>query len=144
MAVTVTSATEANKAVVRRFLEEVINRHQLGLVDDLFTADFVLHLAGKAEPLHGPAWIREIAAHFRTAFPDWKNDLDALEIIAEGDKVVSRWFEGGTHRGPFQGIPRTGRFVRMAGIDVFRFEDGRIAEQWVYADMTAFLAELKR
>ena len=67
------------------------------------------------------------------AFSDLKRPVDAL--VAEGDKVVARWTSTGTHDGPFQGIPPTGKTVTTTGITIFRLEDGKIVEEWSESDM---------
>ena len=133
-------SAEENKAIVRKFIDEVVNKHNLKTVDELFAPDFVLHIAGNPEPMHGPESIKQADKMFSVAFPDWHNTLD--DLIAEGDKVVTRWTERGTHRGEFQGISPTGKQVTLAGMDLFLIKNGKIVEQWVYADMPGFMQQL--
>src|SRR3989442_340638 len=121
-------STEENKAIIHRFLDEVVNKHNLNTVDELFDPNFVLHMGG-SETRRGPEIIKQTASLFATAFPDWQNTLD--DLIADGDKVVTRWSERGTHLGAFQGIAPTGKQVTLTGTDIFRVADGRIVEQWV-------------
>ena len=133
-------SAEENKTVVRRFVEEVVNRHNLDAVDELFADKYILHLAGNPEPIRGRQNVKHTAAMFRAAFPDWSDTIE--DIIAEGEKVMLRWTERGTHQGEFQGMPATGRQVTLTGIDLLRLFEGRIAEQWVQADMLGFMGQL--
>src|SRR3974377_800887 len=95
-----------NKAGLASFVEEVINEGQLERADDLVAVDFV-----ELDPLPGQQQGREglkqgISA-FLTAFPHIRWGIE--EMVAEGDKVFSRFTWHGTHRGEFFGVPATGR-----------------------------------
>lgn len=77
---------------------------------------------------------------FRTAFPDLQ--LTIADEIAAGDKVVQRLTATGTHRGPFMGIPPTGKRVTMSSIEIMRVAGGRIAEHWDEFDVAGVLQQL--
>lgn len=132
--------TEENKAIVRKFIEEVVNKHNLEVVDELFAPTYVLHLAGNPEPMKGAESVKQAAQMYSSAFPDWHNTLDM--VIAEGNIVVTQWTERGTHQGVFQGIAPTGKQVTFIGMDIFRIDNGKIVEQWVYADMLGFMQQI--
>lgn len=131
---------EENKVIVRRFVEAVVNRGNLTAVDELFHPEYVLHIPASAEPILGVESVKRTSALFRSAFPDWHDTID--DMIASGDKVVTRWTERGTHKGEFQGIAPTGKQVRLTGIDVFRLKDGKIVEQWLQMDMLGMMQQL--
>jgi predicted ester cyclase len=118
----------ANKALVRRFMEEVFNRGNLAVVDELWKPDGIE--AGK-----------RATEHLRTAFPDYHRTIEAQ--VAEGDTVVTRWTARGTHRGPFRSgvlgrtLAPTGRRVEVPGISIHRLAGGRIVESWVQGNDSA-------
>jgi len=131
-------STEENKALVRRFDEAVWNRRDPSLVDELFAPSHVFRAAG-SPPLDREGH-KQMIAHFQGAFPDGRNTTD--ELIAEGDKVASRWTYRGTHRGAFQGIPPTGKQVTLTGISLWRVEGGQIVESWHEADFLGLMHQL--
>jgi predicted ester cyclase len=108
------------KAVVRRLIEEVLNGGRLDVIDELYTPE----LARGAR-----RWITP----FRESFPDV--EMQIVDLIAEGEKVVGRFRCSATHRGPWRGHPPSGRrFERVDEIYIFRVEDGRISEAWGIED----------
>jgi ubiquinone/menaquinone biosynthesis C-methylase UbiE/predicted ester cyclase len=111
------------KAVVRRLIEEVMNRGRLELIDELYAPDVAVGAR---------RWI----APFRESFPDV--EMEIVELIAEGEKVVGRFRCSATHLGPWRGRPPTGR--RFDGVDevsIFRVKEGRITEAWGLEDTRA-------
>ena len=117
---------EANKAVVRRWIE-ARNANDIEAAAACWT---------EAER----AGLRRAFAGMTEAFPDVRITEEAL--IGEGDAVVLRWAFRGTHRGPFRGIPPTGRTVDWTGIDIYTVAAGRIAELVREADTLALLQQL--
>jgi steroid delta-isomerase-like uncharacterized protein len=132
-------STEANKAAYRRLIEEVFNRGNLAVVDELVAADAVDHsgMPGRPEGAEGVKWA---ARMFRTAFPDLHFTVE--DQVAEDDRLVNRFTVRGTHRGEFMGIPPTGRQVTVGGIDLIRVRDGRAVEHWVHMDMLGLMQQL--
>jgi steroid delta-isomerase-like uncharacterized protein len=128
-----------NKAVVRRFYDEVISRGNFGAAADFMTADFVEHEPLPVEGTGVDAFTRFFTM-LRGAFPDLRADVD--DLIAEDDKVMARVTMHGTHDGTFLQIPPTGRPVTMPAIDVLRVVDGKIAEHWGVADNLGLLQQL--
>jgi len=118
---------QENKALARRFNEEVWGRGDEAALEELLAPSFVDHdpLPGQTPDLEGH---RQILAAFRGAFPDL--NVTTEDVVAEGEKVVSRWTARGTHRGVLMGIEPTGNEVTIEGIDVLRVAGGRIAERW--------------
>src|ERR1700736_143286 len=130
-------STEQNKAVVRRFVEEVINKHNLARIDELFTPDYVNHAPGLPP---GREAEKQLNSASFAAFPDARVTIE--DLVAEGDKVVARVSYRGTHTGDFMGIPPTGKQFIVTGAGVFRVADGKIAEQWSNLDMLSLMQQL--
>jgi len=119
---------EENKALVRRLIEDVWNGGHLQLLDEMFAEGATLTVGGRTSPPGGPAQVRAVVAHWRSAFPDFHFEL--ADLIAEGDRVVVRVPFTGTQTGRLMDIGPTGRTVRVAEILILRIQDGRIAEGW--------------
>lgn len=122
--------TSHNKGLVRRFVEEVVNRGNKKLLADLVAADHVRHAPDG--DLYGHEGVRIDVAEWRAGFPDLTLVLE--DLIAEGDRVVSRFVLRGTHAGPFRGVAPTGRRVELAGIGIDRICRGQLAESWLVVD----------
>ena len=88
----------------------------------------------------GAQALKEVFARLHTAYPDLHVAIE--DLIAEGDKVVSRNVVTGTHRGEYMGIPPTGKAVSYNEIFIFRFVNGRIAETWGVVDVLSQLKQL--
>ena len=133
------SDEERNKALLRRFYEELWSQGDLDAISELVADDFVDH-----HPLPGAPPGREglaaLITTWRTAFPDMRETCEAL--IAEGDKVVGRFTMRGTHSGEFMGVPRTGQRVTMSGIDIVRVAGGKIAEFWYGEHLLELMQQL--
>jgi predicted ester cyclase len=119
---------EANKAVVRRLVDEVLNGGHLELIDELYAPE----LATGAR-----RWITP----FRASFPDVH--MEIVDLIAEADKVVDRFTCSATHLGEWLGQAPTGRrFERVDEVSIFRMRDGRIVHAWSLEDTLARLRQL--
>jgi steroid delta-isomerase-like uncharacterized protein len=122
-------STETNKAIVRRYIEQVFNERRHDLVEEFLVEGIQFHGAGIVPGLAAAEqWVAMLAA----AYPDQHVAID--DVIAEGDRVVVRSTLNGTHQGEMQGIPATGRPVTQPSISVFRLDKGKIAEGWFAAD----------
>jgi len=132
-------ATEENKAIVRRFVEEVQNRQNLGALNELFSPDFVDHSGISTLPptLDGT---KQFFTKLFTAFPDISATIH--DQVADGDKVVTRKTFQGTHQGEYMGIPPTGKHVVVDVIDIFRILGGKITDHWAVADMLGLMQQL--
>ena len=128
----------ANKALVRRFVEQVISQGNLAVVDELVAGDYVYH--GPGMQVGGPDGLKQLFTMLRAAFPDWQETLE--DLIADGDKVVFRVTGHGTHQGEFMGLPPTGKRVTVAGIDLVRIEAGKLSEHWANFDQLGLLQQL--
>jgi steroid delta-isomerase-like uncharacterized protein len=137
-----TAETERNKAIARAFSDgmntndpEIMSR----TIDELVEPDALIRT-----PLPigvtGAQALKEVFTRLHRAYPDLHVGIE--DLIAEGDKVVSRNVVTGTHRGEYMGIQPTGKFVTYNEIFVFRIRDGRIAETWGVVDVLAQLRQL--
>src|ERR687894_2557249 len=116
-----------NKTVAVRFNEDVWGRGDEAALEELLAPDFVEHdpLSGQSPDREGH---RQILAAFRSAFPDLH--VTTEDVVAEGDKVVSRWTARGTHQGDLMGVAPTGNRVEVMGVTISRIEGGKIVEEW--------------
>ena len=131
---------QRNKAVVERLVRDVVNGGQMDLLDEVLADDFVAHGVGKVPS--GPEGMRGLIDTWRTAFPDWQDQID--EIVAEGDLVVLKITARGTHEGPLMGVEPTGEAVEWGMIEMVRLADGKIAEQWGYSDFSEVVRRLRK
>lgn len=132
-------STDDNKAVVRRYVDEVWNRRDLDLIDELLAPDYKRYMGAGGEAL-GRDGQRNRISGLQAAFPDVT--LDVQDLVAEGDRVVFRAILRGTHRHPFQGVEPTGRPVAIEAVDVVRVSNGRLVEHWGVLDMLTLLRQI--
>ena len=131
---------EANKELIRRLVTEGWGKGDQATVDVLLAPSFVDHAAELGGGASDAAGFKAQVREFRSAFPDGSTQID--DLIAEDDKVVLRWTDGGTHRGPFMGVAPTGKRVALTGIDIYRVADGKIVEYWCSEDVLGLLEQL--
>jgi steroid delta-isomerase-like uncharacterized protein len=131
-------STETNREIVRRYHEEVLNGREIALLDELAASDYEEHdpLPGQRTGLDGlkdrvGMFLEGLSPHFTIE-----------DVIAEDQKVVVRWTNSGTHVGEFFGIPPTGKSFQIAGIDIHRLQDGKMAEHWHVVDVFGMLQQL--
>jgi steroid delta-isomerase-like uncharacterized protein len=128
-----------NSVVVQRFLEEVINQGRLEQADEIVAEDFV-----ELDPLPGQRQGREglkgVVGMLRTAFPDMHWVVE--EMIAEGEKVVTRFTWTGTQQGTFMGIPATGRSVVVKGVVIDRIVGGMMTDSRILMDTMGMMQQL--
>jgi steroid delta-isomerase-like uncharacterized protein len=132
------SSTDENKQLLRRYYEEVLNKGDVELLDELATANYIENdpLPGQGEQLDGlKGRVKAIQAGLDPKFI-------IEDMIAEGDKVVVRWTNSGIHKGDFLGMPPTGKSFTIPGIDIHRLENGKMAEHWHVVDQLGQLMQL--
>ena len=134
-------SSEQQKAVVDRFVTEMLNGQNLAVAEELFTADFVDHDADDPEGrVSGVDGARAEVGAFLTAFPDMHVRTD--QVISEGATVIYRGTVSGTHTGDFFGIPPSGQSMSVWVWQAFRFEGDKIAEAWLHIDRLSLLQQL--
>jgi predicted ester cyclase len=131
--------SEENKALVRRFLEEVINQADMAAFDELVAEDAIDYASPPGSPPGREGW-KESRLTFKAAFPDGRWEL--ADIVAEGDLVVVRTPFVGTHQGEFFGAPPTGRRVTFDSIHTVRIAGGQIVEHWANGDDLGLMMQI--
>jgi predicted ester cyclase len=128
------STQEQNKAIVRRYFEEMVRKGNLNAVEDLIAPNFVRHHNGVSEQVDrfGPEEIIRAVKFMHSAFDDYKEKIELM--IAEGDTVACRVRLSGIHRGEFYGIAPTFKRVEWVGDMFVRIANGKIVEMWTLAD----------
>ncbi len=132
--------SEVNKTIVRRLIEEVWNKGNLSLVDELFTPNYEHHDASSPDFGRGPESEKKRATLYRTAFPDLRVTIE--DIIAEGETVMARWSCRGTHKGDLSGIAPTGKQFTISGVSIARFSGSKMAEGYVNWDALGLMQQL--
>lgn len=131
--------TERNKAVIRRFVEEVQNGKDFDVYDELNDPDFVNLSSPPGVPSDREGGKLFLQA-FAQAYPDATFTVDAM--IAEGDQVMTKKTMSGTNTGDFAGVPATGRRVTFQYVDIMSVRDGRIVQHWNILDQFSWLTQL--
>ena len=131
-------STEKNKDVASRWYEEVFNTGNVELINELFATNFVER--DPSNPVPGLEGVRQLVMMYRSGFPDLHITIE--DWVVEGDKVAARFTARGTHKGPLMGVPPTGKQTTITGIDILRFENGKIAEHWGNQDLLGMLQQL--
>lgn len=121
------AAEEANKALARRWFDDVINRRDLDAIAEIYSADYVHHGQGDLQ-LHGPERVRGFAAAILAASSD-RHAVVERQVV-EGDRVVTQFVSRGTQTGAYRGIPPSGKEWVVEGIVISRIEGGKIVEDW--------------
>jgi steroid delta-isomerase-like uncharacterized protein len=129
---------EENKALVRRYYQEVLTGRDRDLLARLLDPSFVSHVSGGPDAAAGAYAAAVAATH--AAFPDLV--VTVHDQVAEADTVVTRWSATGTHGGDFAGVPATGRLVTVTGIHIHRVRHGRLIEHWEELDLLGVLRQL--
>src|SRR5918992_4769217 len=106
-----------NKAIVRRYFEEGLNQKNRAVLDELLADENLRRLVTSTQA---------------NPFPDLHRTVE--DLIAEGDKVVARQTNRGTHLGDYMGVPATGKRVTFTAIAILRIADGKIVEHWINRD----------
>ena len=132
-------STEESRAIVLRYFQEM-DRGNIDVVDELIAEDYIDH--NPALPGIGPGreGTRQYMQMLKTAFPDASHTID--DIIAEGDKVMTRVTARGTFLGECMGYQPNGQIIEISGIAVHRVENGRLVEHWAHADIAGFMRQI--
>lgn len=131
----ITTTPAENTALARRWYDDALTGHDPSVLDDL-----LLPVGQHASPSFPGVSSRDVVEALLIAFPDLVTTVDLT--VAEDDYVTVRWTMTGTHDGPFQGHAPTGKAISMTGINIFRFECGRIAEVWSQPDHAGLYRQL--
>ncbi len=131
--------SEENKALIRRWVEEVVNAGNLTVADEIMAPDYAFYVASRPTPVDREGH-RHLVATFLGAFPDLRRNIE--EMVGEEEKVVERWTVRGTHQGEFQGLAPTGRSISYAGITIWRIGGGKLVENRTVQDFMGLMQQL--
>ena len=132
-------STEENKAIARRWMEEVWQKASPAAIDELLAANFVFNYPPPGVEPDRKAYKQTVNEYF-VGCPDLQFTTE--DMVAEGDKVAVHWTGRGTHKGEFWGIAPTDKQVTMRGISIIRIAGGKIVEEWGYMNTLDLLKQL--
>lgn len=134
--------SEQNKALIRRWFEEVWNQGRSDVIDELLAEDAVIHglVDGAGKPVNSLQGFHDFHGQFRGAFPDVVVSVD--DTIAEGDTVVARCSVRGRHTGDHLGFMATNAPVQFDGVAITRIANGKIVEAWNHFDFATMNRQL--
>jgi steroid delta-isomerase-like uncharacterized protein len=129
-----------NKELTARFFDEVCNARKLDVTNEIFTKDHVYHDPSSPWVGPGPEGMKQLVSAYHGGFPDAHWSVE--EMFAVGDRVITRWTGGGTHQGTLSGIGPTGKPVKVAGVWIHKYANGKIVESWNVWDTLGMLQQL--
>jgi steroid delta-isomerase-like uncharacterized protein len=132
-------SAEESKATMRRYLD-VFEQGNIELLDELLAPDYINHSPATPDLPTGPEGVKAVVTMFRSAIPDLRVVVD--DMIAEGDKVATRYTLEGTHESELFGVPPTSRQLSIKSITVERVSDGRIRDHWRVTDELGMMQQL--
>jgi steroid delta-isomerase-like uncharacterized protein len=131
--------SEDNKALARSSWEEIVNKQNPQAIEEVYAPNFVWHEPD--QDIQGYEQARQFVSAFFKGFPDI--NISVEDVIAEGDKAVTRYTIRGTHQGETEEFgPPTGRQMELQGITIHRIEGGKIVEEWERYDNLSALQQL--
>ncbi len=133
-------SAEHNEAIVRRIYSEYLDELDPSAADELLDPDVVLHGVAAFGEGHGRENVKEGFGAFLSGFAERHTEVE--DVIAQGDRIVVRHTHHLKHVDEVFGVPPTGQRLSVWGIDIFRIEDGRIAEWWVIDDTMGMMQQL--
>lgn len=133
-------STEANKAILVQLYDEVFNKGNLQLADQLIADDAIEHDPNGQPAPPGPAGLKAVVTMLRAAFPDCHQTIE--DLVAEGDRASARLTFQGTHQGTFMGVAPTGKRISITEMIFYRFAGGKVAEVWASRDDLGAMRQL--
>jgi steroid delta-isomerase-like uncharacterized protein len=132
--------SEQNKTNVRRLFEEVWNKGNVQVIDELIAPTYTHHDTSTPDVGRGPEAEKKRVSLYRNAFPDIRFTIE--DLLAEGETVVARWSCRGTHKGEFNGISPTNKQFNITGVSIARFTNGKMFEGYVNSDALSLMQQL--
>lgn len=139
-----TMSTASCKAIVRRYFEEALDKKQLDVLDEIVATDCIIHRPEAQEPIRGLTAFKQVLGRILQVYSEFRTTIH--DLIAEDDRVACRLSHRAVNRGEW--TSRLGRHdvagkpVIWPAIAIFRFRDGKIAEEWVCRDELGMLIQL--
>jgi steroid delta-isomerase-like uncharacterized protein len=131
---------EENKTLIRRFYEEIWNRGDIAVADEVIATHIIDHDRDPETRIRSPESAKQLVTSIRTIFPDLHFAIE--DEIAQSNKVAVRWTVRGTHKAEFMGIPATDKQVTWEGMHFWRVADGKIVEVWDNRDDLGLMQQL--
>jgi predicted ester cyclase len=131
-----TSHEERNKSIIRSYIDEIFNKHNLSSIERYFGGNAI---EGSPQTGKGGVGSKQFINEFFRAFPDWRASIE--HIVSENDLVVVFLNGSGTHRGGFHGIPPTNKPVNIRSAEVYKIENERITGHWYVMDQLNLLKQ---
>ena len=125
--------SEENKSLVRHIFEELWNKGNLDTVDENISPDYILHSVPPVRIPPTREGLKQFMVASYNAFSE--RDYKLKDVIAEGDKVATRWSLSGKHIGEFMGLRPTNKQVTFNGISILRIAKGKLVDEWVYSNL---------
>jgi len=132
--------SEQNKTLVRRLFDELWNKGNLQVADEIFAPAYQHHDASTPDLGKGPDSEKKRVNMYRTAFHDLRLNME--DLLADGETVVARWSCRGVHKGELNGIAPTGKQVAITGVTIVHFTNGKIVEGFVNWDALGLMRQL--
>ena len=130
---------EERKAMIRRIMDEVLNKGNIAVIDEIMAPDYAFHGADGTQT-KGLEAFKQFVSMIRGAFPDMHYKVD--DAVCEGDIVAIRTSFTATNTGPLRGMPPTGKKVTMQEALFYRFEGNKPIEEWQFMNHLALLQQL--
>jgi steroid delta-isomerase-like uncharacterized protein len=137
-------SADSNKAIVRRYFKEALDKRNLDMLDEIVAKDCVIHRPEVSEPIRGLEAFKHALQRIREVYSEFTTTID--DLIAEEDRVACRLSHRAVHGGEW--TSRLGRYgvagkkINWPAIAIFRIRDGKIAEEWVSRDELGMLIDL--
>ena len=131
--------SKENKALAKRIVQEIWNKGNLEFADEIVAPNYADNVAGDGSPI-GPDGFKQAVVGIRSAFPDIYITID--DMISEDDKVALIWTFTGTHKGELMGIEPTDKKVKVSGMYLYKFKDGKLVERSGTRDMFSLMKQV--
>jgi steroid delta-isomerase-like uncharacterized protein len=132
-------SAEQLKVAAQNFVEKGLNQRDLSTFDTYFSSELIDHALPPGLP-SGLEGRKMFGSALLSAFPDLNVQVE--DLVADGDRVVTRYLVHGTHHGELMGIPPTGKPVSIGGMAIDRFENGQSIEHWEVYDQMSMMQQL--
>lgn len=133
-------STETNKTIVNEYFEQVWNNGRLDLLEEFIAENFDENNMPQIPGLNGRDSLKAIIGGARESLPDIL--ITTKDVVAEGNKVATRWTFTATHLGEFMGVPATGKQLTQTGAAIFRLANAKIIEIWNFPDNLGLMQQL--
>ena len=132
---------EENKALVQRMLDEIWNKANPTIIDEICATDFTFNYAALSGVSNDREGYKQMAIIWTSSVSGIELNLE--DVIAEGNKVAVHWEASCKHTGEFMGVPPTGKRLTLVGFSIFYVEDGKIVREWGEMDTMGLMQQIK-